>query len=215
MDASVRTRLSRDDRMEQTLGAAHELFAERGYAAVTMDEIAAAVGVTKPLLYNYFGNKERLYIACMERSGDSLINTIAESVGQSSNPGDALGAGVRAFFEFLDTDRAAWAVLFDETLPHGGEVFDRVAAYRGQIVDLVSATLLPQLPEGLRVKVETEALSTALLGAAEALARWWLRTEAISASQAAELLVSTVEPGLRNRTTPTSTPKSPKEDPPS
>jgi len=203
MNASVRTRLSRDDRMEQTLGAAHELFAERGYAAVTMDEIAAAVGVTKPLLYNYFGNKEHLYIACMERAGDSLINTIAEAVGESANPGDALGAGVRAFFSFLDNDRAAWAVLFDETLPHGGEVFDRVAAYRGQI--LVSATLLPQLPDTRRVKVEIEALSTALLGAAEALARWWLRTEAISAEDAAELLVSTVEPGLRNRSTPTST----------
>jgi AcrR family transcriptional regulator len=197
--------------MEQTLGAAHELFAERGYAAVTMDEIAAAVGVTKPLLYNYFGNKERLYIACMERAGDSLIHTIAESVGESANPGDALGAGVRAFFEFLDTDRAAWAVLFDETLPHGGEVFDRVVAYRGQIVELVSATLLTQLPDRRREKVKTEieALSTALLGAAEALARWWLRTEAISASEAAELLVSTVEPGLRNRSTPTSASKSP------
>ncbi len=193
--------------MEQTLGAAHELFAERGYAAVTMDEIAAAVGVTKPLLYNYFGNKERLYIACMERAGDSLIATVGEAIGESANPGDALRAGVRAFFGFLDTDRAAWAVLFDETLPHGGEVFDRVAAYRGQIVDLVSASLLAQQPDSRRdkVKVEIEALSTALLGAAEALARWWLRTEAISAEDAAELLVSTVEPGLRDRSTPTST----------
>ena len=199
--------------MEQTLGAAHELFAERGYAAVTMDEIAAAVGVTKPLLYNYFGNKERLYIACMERAGDSLIATIAEAVGESANPGDALGAGVRAFFEFLDTDRAAWAVLFDETLPHGGEVFDRVAAYRGQIVDLVSASLLAQLPDRRQVKVEIEALSTALLGAAEALARWWLRTEAISAEGAAELLVSTVEPGLRDRSTPLSTLQSPQGGP--
>jgi AcrR family transcriptional regulator len=199
--------------MEQTLEAAHELFAERGYAAVTMDEIAAAVGVTKPLLYNYFGNKEQLYIACMERAGDSLINTIAESVGESANPGDALGAGVRAFFSFLDTDRAAWAVLFDETLPHGGEVFDRVAAYRGQIVELVSASLLPQLPDRRQVKVEIEALSTALLGAAEALARWWLRSEAISASEAAELLVSTVEPGLRNRSTPTSISNSPQGGP--
>src|SRR3954452_9695815 len=116
MDASVRTRLSRDDRMEQTLRAAHELFAERGYAAVTMDEIAAAVGVTKPLLYNYFGNKEQLYIACMERAGDTLIQTIADSVGQSANPGDALGAGVRFVFNFLDTDRAAGAVRFDEPL---------------------------------------------------------------------------------------------------
>ncbi|HET7590516.1 MAG TPA: TetR/AcrR family transcriptional regulator [Solirubrobacterales bacterium] len=197
--------------MEQTLKAAHALFAERGYAAVTMDEIAAAVGVTKPLLYNYFGNKERLYIACMERAGDALIKTIAAAVGESANPGDALGAGVRAFFGFLDTDRAAWAVLFDETLPHGGEVFDRVAAYRGQIVDLVSASLLAQLPERRReaAKVEVEALSTALLGAAEALARWWLRSEAISAEDAAELLVSTVEPGIRNRSNPTSTSKSP------
>ena len=204
MDASVRTRLSRDDRMEQTLGAAHELFAERGYAAVTMDKIAASVGVTKPLLYNYFGNKELLYIACLERAGDALIATIADSVGQTANPGDALGAGVRAFFSFLDTDRAAWAVLFDETLPHGGEVFDRVASYRGQIVELVSASLLAQLPERSRktAKVEVEALSTALLGASEALARWWLRTEAISAEDAAELLISTVEPGLRNRSTP-------------
>jgi AcrR family transcriptional regulator len=201
--------------MEQTLGAAHELFAERGYAAVTMDEIAEAVGVTKPLLYNYFGNKERLYIACLERSGDSLIGTIADSVGASANPGDALGAGVRAFFSFLDTDRAAWAVLFDETLPHGGEVFERVAAFRGQIVELVSTSLLTQLPDRRRerAKVEVEALSTALLGAAEALARWWLRSEAISAEDAADLLVSTVEPGLRDRSTSTSTPNSPQGGP--
>ena len=201
--------------MEQTLGAAHALFAERGYAAVTMDEIAAAVGVTKPLLYNYFGNKERLYIACMERAGDALIATIAAAVRETENPGDALGAGVRAFFSFLDTDRSAWTVLFDETLPQAGEVFDRVAAYRGQIVDLVSASLLAQLPMHRRegAKVEVEALSTALLGASEALARWWLRTEAITAEDAAALLVSTVEPGLRGRSTPTPASNSPQGGP--
>jgi AcrR family transcriptional regulator len=187
--------------MEQTLGAAHELFAERGFADVTMDEIAAAVGVTKPLLYNYFGNKERLYIACMERAGDSLIRTVGAAIAGTDSPGDALGAGVRAFFAFLDSDRAAWAVLFDETLPVSGEVAEEVAKYRGQIVELVSQSLLAQVPAGRRggVKVEIEALSSALLGAAEELARWWLRTEAISAGEAAELLISTVEPGIRAR----------------
>jgi hypothetical protein len=142
----------------------------------------------------------------MERAGDALIATIADAVSETANPGDALGAGVRAFFSFLDTDRSAWAVLFDETLPQAGEVYDRVAAYRGQIVDLVSASLLAQLPERSReaAKVEVEALSTALLGASEALARWWLRTEAIGAEDAAELLISTVEPGLRERSAPTS-----------
>jgi AcrR family transcriptional regulator len=201
--------------MAQTLAAAHGLFAERGYAAVTMDEIATAIGVTKPLLYNYFGNKERLYIACMERAGDALIQAIAGAVRETANPGDALGAGVRAFFAFLDSDRSAWAVLFDETLPQAGEVFERVAAYRGQILDLVSASLLAQLPMRRReaAQVEVEALSTALLGASEALARWWLRTEAISAEDAADLLISTVEPGLRERTTPAPTSQPPQGGP--
>jgi AcrR family transcriptional regulator len=202
---SQRSRLSRADRMEQTLTAARSLFAERGFAAVTMDEVAAAVGVTKPLLYNYFGNKEQLYIACMERAGDTLTATVAEAVAAAADPGEALSAGVRSFFAFLDDDRAAWAVLFDETLPRGGVVAARVAVYRGHIAELVSGSLLAQLPRDRRdaARVEVEALSTALLGAAEALARWWLRTEALAADAAAELLISTVEPGLRARSAPT------------
>jgi AcrR family transcriptional regulator len=200
----TRTRLSRSERMEQTLEVGRRLFAERGFAAVTMDDIAGEVGVTKPLLYNYFGNKERLYIACMERSGDALFATIGEAVAGTSSPGDALNAGLRAFFAFLDADRAAWAVLFDETLPNSGEVAERVAVYRGRILDQVAASLLAQMPEKKRAaaRVEVEALSTALLGSAEALAHWWLRTEALSAQQAAELLISTIEPGLRHRSTP-------------
>jgi AcrR family transcriptional regulator len=187
--------------MEQTLTAAHDLFAARGYAEVTMEEIAAAVGVTKPLLYNYFGNKERLYIACMERAGDALTATVDRAVAATKNPSEALGAGVHAFFAFLDSDRGAWTVLFDETLPNHGEVAERIADYRRRIAGLVAGSLLAQLPQQRRTaaRVEIEALSTALLGAAEALARWWLRTEALSAEEAAELLVATVEPGLRAR----------------
>ncbi len=201
MDASIatqRSRLPRADRMEQTLNEAHALFAASGYAAVTMEEIAAQVGVTKPLLYNYFGNKERLYIACMERAAESLTTTVAAAVADAEKPVAAMRAGIRAFFAFLDSDRAAWAVLFDETLPRGGEVADRAAEYRGRILGLVSGSMLVQLPERHRAsaRTEVEALSTALLGAAEALARWWLRTEALAAEEAAELLIATVEPGL-------------------
>ncbi|HWA53848.1 MAG TPA: TetR/AcrR family transcriptional regulator [Solirubrobacterales bacterium] len=208
----TRSRLSKADRMEQSLVAAHTLFAERGYAAVTMDEVAAAVGVTKPLLYNYFGNKERLYIACMKRAGDALVATILETVADTTNPSEALNDGLRAFFAFLDADRAAWAVLFDETLPHSGELADGVAAYRGRLTTLVSESLLAQLPAKQRAaaRIEVEALSTALLGAAEALARWWLRTEATSAQEAAELLIATVEPGLRLRSTPSANSSRPK-----
>jgi len=200
----TRTRLPRAERMEQTVAAAHALFAERGYAAVTMDGVAAAVGVTKPLLYNYFGNKEQLYLACLERAGDGLVATVVEAVGETANPTEALSLGLHAFFDFVDQDRPAWAVLFDETLPAGGEIAEQVAAYRTRLRDLISASMLEQLPARSRerARTEVEALSTAIMGAAEALVRWWLRTGAMPASDAAELLISTIEPGLRQRSEP-------------
>lgn len=201
---STRTRLPRADREAQMLEAARALFAERGFAAVTMDDVAAAVGVTKPLLYTYWGNKERLYLGCMEPAAEALVATVLAAVERAQSPAEALRLGLQAFFAFVDSDRDAWRVMFDETLPTSGDVALSVAQYRERLTGLVATTLIERLPSGSRRReraaTETEALSTALLGASEAMARWWLRTGTIAASEAAELLISTVEPGLRART---------------
>jgi AcrR family transcriptional regulator len=191
------TRLPRAEREQQTLDAARALFAEHGFAAVTMDDVAAAVGVTKPLLYTYFGNKERLYLACMAPAGDALLATVVEAIRGARSPGDMLERGIRAFFRFVGEDRDAWRVLFDETAPEGGEVAREVARYRERLIRLVVEERLAQLPDATRPQLatEVEAMSTALLGAAEALVRWWLRTEAMTAAEAADLLITT----LRNR----------------
>lgn len=187
--------------MEQTLAVAHELFAERGYHAVTMDEVAARVGVTKPLLYNYFGNKEKLYVACLDQAATALEKTVVAAVAATESPDQALREGMRAFFNFVAADRKTWRVLFDEALPGETEVGRALAAHRKRILDFVAAAIRQQFPPQAPPQVETEidALSTAILGAAESLAHWWLRTEAISAEQAAELLIGTLEPGLRAR----------------
>src|SRR6202050_2832225 len=124
-ETTPRTRLPREARMEQTLQVAHALFAERGYGPVTMDEVAAAVGVTKPLLYNYFGNKERLYLACMEPGGDALVSAVVGAVERTSTPQDALRGGIHAFFEFVAAARSSWRGLFAETLPTEGGVARR------------------------------------------------------------------------------------------
>lgn len=207
-----RTRLPRAEREQQVLDIAHAQFAERGYGAVTMEDVAAEAGVTKPLLYAYFGNKERLYLACMERAGEALFATVAEAVEAADSPADALRRGLRAFFAFVGSDRDAWRVLFDETLPAGGDIAQRVAAHRERLLALVAQANIERLPPDRRADfaTEIEAISVALLGAAEALARWWLRTGALPADDAAELLIATAEPGLeamaaggRSRTVPT------------
>ena len=204
----TRTRLARSERMEQTLSVAHGLFAERGFAAVTMDEVAGEVGVTKPLLYNYFGNKERLYIACMERSGDALFATIAEAVAGDRQPRRRAQRRPSRLLRLprrrprrlggpLRRDPAAAAARSPTGSPYTAAAS---SIGRGLAAGAAAAA------KRSAARVEVEALSTALLGAAEALARWWLRTEAFSAQEAAELLISTIEPGLRTRSTPSRNP---------
>lgn len=195
----IRSRLPRAERERQILLNAHALFAERGFGTVTMDDVAARVGVTKPLLYAYFGNKDQLYIACMEPAGDAMLGAIGDAVAGATGPAEALSEGLRAFFAFVDGDRDAWRVLFDETVPAGGEIALRVGEYRERLLRLIADSRLAQVPAPRRVQAagETEALSAALLGASEALAHWWLRSGQISSDAAAELLIATVEPGLR------------------
>src|SRR5258705_9842258 len=127
----MRTRLPRAERERQMLETAHALFAERGYAEVTMDEVAAAVGVTKPLLYNYFGNKERLYAACMAPAAEALADAIVAALRAAASPAEALSSAIHAFFAFLDADREGWRVLFDESRP------ERVAEDRDRLAGAV------------------------------------------------------------------------------
>jgi AcrR family transcriptional regulator len=187
----VRTRLPRAERERQVLASARALFAARGFAGVTMDEVAAGVGVTKPLLYNYFGNKEQLFLACLKPAADAMMLTVVGAVQDAESPAAALRSGIHAFFAFLDSDRDAWRMLYDDSLPGGGEIARHVGEYRARLERLVTAALHERTAAR-----SVEPLSVAILGASEALGRWWLKTGAMPAEKAAELLIRTIEPGL-------------------
>ena len=65
-------RVPRPVRERQLLELAEELFAERGYAGASMDELARRAGVTKPVVYELFGSKDGLFGACVDRSIERL-----------------------------------------------------------------------------------------------------------------------------------------------
>jgi AcrR family transcriptional regulator len=198
--AAPRRRLPKEERAAQIVDVAHAAFAARGYGAVTMDQVAAEVGVTKPLLYAYVGNKEELYLACITRDASGLERALAAAIDSAPDPGTALQECLRAFFTYLEGDRAAWQVLYDETLPAGGQVADAVAAYRARLTDVVAASLRDLLPGEDAARID--ALSHLLLGAAESLGRWWLRTQSVPPADAADLLIQTVAPGLARMARP-------------
>ena len=113
----MRTRLPRAEREAQMLATARALFAARGYADVTMDEVAGAVGVTKPLLYTYYGNKERLFLACMEPAAEALVESVVTAVQRADDAPGALRAGIHAFFAFLHADGDVWLGVGGSEVP--------------------------------------------------------------------------------------------------
>ena len=191
-------RMPRAERERQMLDVAHALFAQRGFAALTMDDVASAVGVTKPLLYSYWGNKETLFLACMDRSSEALFAAVLNSVRAAPDAAEGVRAAARAFFAFVDRERDAWQVVFDPTSPPNGAIAARVAADRARLTNLIADAFLELVPARHRdrARLDVEARSHAILGAAEGLARWWLRSGGMTAEQAADLLVETVVPGL-------------------
>ncbi len=207
----TRSRLPRAERERQAIDAALELFAADGYGAVTMDAVAAAVAVTKPLLYNYFGNKEQLYLACTRHTGEELVAEIDQAVAAAPNPGEALKAALRVFFAFVARDRRAWRVLYDENLPAAGPIAEAMDGYRERLAAPVAAAF--RALDGDRAGADAEAQATALargqLAAAEAMSRWWLSTDALPAAGLAELLIDVLEPGLAQRALAAASPHHP------
>jgi AcrR family transcriptional regulator len=189
-----RGRTPRAVREAQMVAAAERLFAERGYHGVSMDEIATASGISKPMLYDYFGSKEGLFLACVERARGRLFEEIAGAVRGAEEAEAALRAGVEAFLAFAHAQRATWTVLFGE----GGRFIETASAIRAEQAGLI-AQLLRELPGWEREPdaEELDAVAHIFVGAAEAIAFWAVERPTITLDRVADHLMAVLWPVVR------------------
>jgi AcrR family transcriptional regulator len=188
-----RRRLSRPDRERQLLTVAEQVFAERGYRAASMDEVAEAAGVTKPVLYDHFGSKEGLLAACIAKGRVELHAETVAAVAGLSAPRDVLRAGLRAFFAFVDVRGKGWADLLRETAvsPVAAE---GLAAGRQDQAELTAALLEQVLPGSPPEVLALQA--QAVNGACERVALWWREEPGLSVDEVTDLLTDLLWPGL-------------------
>ena len=195
---ATKQRLPRAVREREMLAAARHVFSERGFHPASMDEIAERAGISKPMLYAYFGSKEGLYLASIRRSGEVLMRAIAEAADQSLAPDEQLWRGVRAYFEFVGSQRDGWSVLYREANAAGGEPAAEVAGMRRRIVELVAA-LIKDVASSKGAGMddaEVDALAQALVGAGESLANWWNDHPEVTADELASRLMNLTWTGL-------------------
>ena len=104
-------RVPRALRERQLVDLGEELFAERGFAKASMDELARRAGVTKPVIYELFGSKEGLFGACLEGLALRLAAQIADAARAGRDPEARLRAGGLAFLRFARDNRVAWDLM--------------------------------------------------------------------------------------------------------
>jgi AcrR family transcriptional regulator len=159
--------------------AATRLFARREYGDVSMDDLAAAADVSKPMVYAYFESKQGLFLACVEQATDRLLRRIEEATPTSIPADERLWHGLLSTFAFIEEEPDAWTLLSPTGPKASGQFAAGMARTQEALAGLLKRSLLESaLAEGIDEKVAREAiepLSYALVGAVHAVAAWSLR----------------------------------------
>ena len=170
--------MPRSAREQLILRVAGQVFAEGGYERASMDRISALAGVSKPMLYAYFGSKEGLYLSYIERTGGELVQRLVNAdrgAGTGPHP-PRLRAVINEFLAFVQEHSDGWTVLFRE-LNARQPLAEQVSQLRSEVVDEVRRMLEgsgEMTWAGLRPPA-SEGVAEAIVGAGEALANWWLK----------------------------------------
>jgi AcrR family transcriptional regulator len=173
-------RLPPDQRRAVIVEAAGRLFGERGYDGTRLDDVAAAAGVTKPILYRHFANKERLYLALLERHRHDLDRFAVPDEGTLEQ---RLLAVLEVWLDYVEAHDYAWRMLFRDT--GGGPA---VRAFRVEVharARTVLAGMIGALTEGSIPEREREPLGELLSMGMASLVLWW--TEERTVQRAAVL----------------------------
>lgn len=178
-----RRRLTAARRRRQLIDVALETFADSGYTATTMEDIATAAGVTKPLLYQHFTSKRALYLELIDDVTGRLVEALSSAAGRQTAFRAQVEAGMYAYFRFTIENQAAVRMLYgappDEELARG------LRSIESAIAQFISPLINADVDEDHR-----NTLAIAVVGMTEGVTRHWLRQRQ---QPGAELDASAVE----------------------
>src|SRR5688572_13090161 len=160
-------RLPAARRRRQLLEVALTVFAERGFHPTSMNEIAEAAGVTKPVLYQHFSSKRELYLELLADVGRELQDAIGKATSEAPGPREQVESGFAAYFRFVHEHRAAFQLLFGGGARRDEQFAEAVRAVETAIAENVAALIEV---EGLGLQRRL-LLAHGLVGIAEATSR--------------------------------------------
>ena len=185
-----RRRLSAAERRERILAAATEVFAESGYHAASMSQIAERAGIVASVIYDHFPSKRDLHIELIRVHGDAMIERSITSI-KPAGPLEMLQEGIEVYFAGVEEDPFAWRFLFRDP-PADPEIAEAWRACHDRATEGIAALIrlgVPDLAElaGMPAERASRMLATISQGASNGLARWWYENREVPREEVADL----------------------------
>ncbi|MCZ7414718.1 MULTISPECIES: TetR/AcrR family transcriptional regulator [unclassified Streptomyces] len=189
----ARRRMTGKERREQLLDIGRRLFAERGFEATSVEEIAAKAGVSKPVVYEHFGGKEGLYAVVVDREMRQLLDMVTSAL-TGGHPRELLEQAAFALLDYIDTYTDGFRILVRDS---------PVASTTGTFASLISdiATQVEDIlgrefgARGFDEKL-APLYAQALVGMVALTGQWWLNARKPKKADVAAHLVNLAWHGL-------------------
>lgn len=179
--------VARADREEQILEVASRVFGTQGFGATGIQEIAEQAGISKPLIYTYFGSKEGLFEACLTSAG-SLIADDIDRTAASGQIGLARAViTLDGVFRMLEGRPWIWRLFFDPTRPQTAEIDATIQRYTGRLAGRAEEGIAELFQfVGNDDPLDHSALLAVWSAIFDGLIAWWLEHPEISAAEMTE-----------------------------
>jgi AcrR family transcriptional regulator len=196
--------MSREARGAQLLDVAEKLFADHGFEGTSMEDIARAAGVTRPMVYSHHPTKDAVFVACVRRARGELEAGIREPEIMIE-----AGAGIdvvmeragEIFFGLLERDPQRWAVLFNPGTALAPELAGELAAMRRRTIGRIQQ-MVRHFSAGEADELQDAAFAHAISGVGEQLGRWWIANPGIPRERVIALYRDFITGGLASRLDP-------------
>ena len=193
-----RGRRDHGGKREAVIRAAARAFNARGYHNTSLDDLAAALNVTKPTIYYYVPNKEQLLFECF-RAGLEPIRAAIRAAEASSRPGlERLNAVIRDYARAVASDYG-WCMVRAEDQDLGRETGRHIKALKSEIDQGIRRLIQAGIADGSIEPCDEKITAFALAGALNWIAHWYREDRPMTAEQLAEAFVAALGAGLARR----------------
>jgi AcrR family transcriptional regulator len=162
-------RLPAHRRRRQLLDVALGVFADRGFHRTSMEDVAEAAGVTKPVLYQHFSSKRELYLELLDDVGARLVSAVTTALAGVTGPRQQVEAGFAAYFRFVALESPAFRLLFGSGDRRDAEFADAVR----RVEDVMAAAIADLIEADLDAD-HRQILGYGIVGLAEVTSRHWV-----------------------------------------